>query len=102
MLLVLVCTSFYPSSPIFPEYLKNSLLSVLERWSHARQWVEERQARLSQLRKQEEQVARECRELEAWLTQTETTLKRMEVEPAQEIPHLMSRVDQIKFINAEV
>lgn len=84
------------------EYLKNTLLSVLERWSHARQWVEDRCCRLGELRRQEEQVARECHELQTWLSATETTLKRMEVEPAEEIPQLMARVDQIRNINAEV
>lgn len=84
------------------EYLQNTLTSVLERWSHAKQWVEDRCAKLTDLRGQEEQVANECLELQTWLEHTEATLKRMEVEPAEEIPQLMARVDQIRTIHAEV
>lgn len=76
--------------------------SLGERWIHACQWISDKVNRLSESSATQKRLEEECLEMEKWLGDREIILKRMEAEPASEIPKIMERINQMKSIFSEL
>lgn len=77
-------------------------LKLGERWVHACQWINDKVNQLKNLLANQKQLGDSHHTLNTWLGETEAALKKMEAEPAREIPKIMERIEQMKKIHYEI
>lgn len=76
--------------------MEDQLNALGERWEHIYQWTEERWTLLQDLVSTTTRVSDQVHWFQSWLASKETTLKKMEVEPATEMGIILDRIKQLQ------
>ncbi|KAK6631706.1 hypothetical protein RUM43_013770 [Polyplax serrata] len=103
-LIIVEDDKFQATREEFRENIENLQKSqkVGDRWVHVCQWIDDKVNQLKASLENQKQLYDTHYNLEIWLSETESTLKKMEAEPACEIPKIMERIEQMKKIHCEI